>query len=122
MANRSFHHLLAELNITGSTEAGELVEALYLIRAHRSLAAIIPVARRFIDLAKTHPELWALGERVKGGAGLRLLERVAYLATGDPLLTGAEVGSDNSLRPVSGDSCITDLLLDRLIPPRRWVS
>ncbi|MEQ8799161.1 MAG: hypothetical protein RJQ08_14730 [Salinisphaeraceae bacterium] len=111
MANAAFAVLLADLNSTAATSRSELIRALYLIRAHRSLAGIIPIANRLTDLALANPGLLSLIESHDGGHSLELLRRIGALRSNDAGLQGYALGDNNPLKPLSGDSCISDLLL-----------
>lgn len=115
--NESLKHLQSLLNAHCECTAQELVEALYVLRAPRTLTAIIPMAMEFRDwrdknsALKTFPGVEIHTDR------LALLDQIAKLETEDEQLSGRVIARQKSvwtpLRPLTGDSVIGELLLIR---------
>lgn len=114
----AFERLLNELNASGPVSTDALIDALSIVRAHRTLTGTIPAVRTFLDLSTRYPELLQAPETLDWSAGLEVLERIAKIDTDDANLSGYilkhKVEEDiTPLRPLTGDSGICDLLLMR---------
>lgn len=111
MRNQSFVELLGALNTTAPITESALLNALYVMRAHRNLAGLIPIAQRLTDLSCQYSALRDLIDDYDGGESFGVLERVGCVRTENPVLLGNTIQNNNRLRPFSGDSCVADLLL-----------
>jgi len=114
MADRPFDRLLGALG--PSVERRQLLDALYLIRAPRTLVGVVPAARQFQDYRRDYPALSAFDGRDGYADTLDVLDKIAALPTDDEILSGAQLGHYRAwtpLRPITGDSVIGELLLIR---------
>lgn len=112
--NAAFETLFGLLKESTPTNRTELVQALYAIRAHRSLEGIIPVARHFTDLCRDFPMLNDFPELPSYSRRLALIKRIGALDYLNPHLLGAAIKDKDinlPLTPLTGDSCIADILL-----------
>jgi len=94
-----------------------LIDALYAIRAPRTLEGIVPMCRQFLDWRQAFPQLDNFPALPDYAARLSVLDRIADLDVSDDHLMGRTISRfKNSWTPlysVTGDSVIGELLLIR---------
>lgn len=99
----------------GDVTLVRLVDALFAIRAPRTLEGIVPVCRQFRDWRGAYPDLDSFPELTDYAERLALLDRIADLEIDDDHLMGRTIGRIRNpwtpLFTVTGDSVIGELLL-----------
>lgn len=100
--------------------AEEVQSALFMIRAHWNLAAIVWCCRHLMDLVDTFPEIGAAPAFPDQARRMEVLRQIADLKNDvDPHFLGGFIAHNHAaetpLRPYSGESGLCDLLL---IKPR----
>lgn len=115
--NADLARLMQSVNEGSGLGAGALIDALYAIRAPRTLEGIVPACRQFRDWRRAYPELNSFPELPAYAERLALLDRIADLELNDDRLMGRSIGRIHNpwtpLFGVTGDSVIAELLLIR---------
>jgi integrase len=104
-------------NLDEGIDRQQLIDALYAIRAPRTLEGIVPMCRQFRDWRHEYQDLNSCPDLTDYGNRLAVLDRIADLDIGDSHLMGRTIGRIKNpwtpLYNVTGDSVIGELLLIR---------